>query len=120
MRAKSNWQAGVPDDACEETQYGETEDYTVNIIERLGSSNIQIENISVYPNPVNSLLNVNIGLNRDFNYSIFNITGQIIGKGKFANNINRVDFSEVSKGIYFLRVFDSQSKKQNTYKLVKK
>ena len=120
MRAKSNWQAGVPDDACEETQYGETEDYTVNIIERLGANNIQIENISVYPNPVNSLLNINIGLNRDLNYSIFNITGQIIGKGKFANNINRVNFSDVSKGIYFLRVFDAQSNKQNTYKLVKK
>ena len=35
MRAKSNWQAAVPDDACEVTQYGETEDYTVNIEEVL-------------------------------------------------------------------------------------
>jgi hypothetical protein len=31
MRAKTNWQAGVPDDACELTQYGETEDYMINI-----------------------------------------------------------------------------------------
>src|SRR5690606_37374299 len=28
MRAKTNWNNPVPDDACEETTYGETEDYT--------------------------------------------------------------------------------------------
>lgn len=32
MRVKTNWNAGVPDDACAETEYGETEDYTVNIV----------------------------------------------------------------------------------------
>jgi hypothetical protein len=31
MRAKSNWNDSVPDDACESTFYGETEDYTVVI-----------------------------------------------------------------------------------------
>ena len=36
MRAKTNWNAPVPDDACEETNYGETEDYIVNIVESLG------------------------------------------------------------------------------------
>ena len=32
MRVKANWQAPVPDDACEATQFGETEDYTADII----------------------------------------------------------------------------------------
>ena len=36
MRVKSNYGAYVPDDACEGTEYGETEDYTVNIISSLG------------------------------------------------------------------------------------
>ena len=31
MRAKANWNAEVPENACEETNYGETEDYTANI-----------------------------------------------------------------------------------------
>ena len=31
MRLKSNWQAPVPNDACETTQYGETEDYSANM-----------------------------------------------------------------------------------------
>ena len=120
MRAKSNWNAPVPDDACEETQYGETEDYMANIVESLGTDNIQIENISIYPNPINNLLNVNVGSNSGLNYSIFNITGQIIFKGKFTSSNNRVDFSDLSKGVYFLQLIDKQLNKQNSYKLIKK
>ena len=120
MRAKSNWNAGVPNDACEETTYGETEDYMVNIVESLSANNIQIENISIFPNPINNMLNVNVGSNIGLNYSIFNITGQTIFKGKFTEFNNRVDFSDLSEGIYFLRLIDSQLNKQNTYKLIKK
>ena len=120
MRAKSNWNAGVPNDACEETTYGETEDYMVNIVESLSDNNIQIENISIYPNPINNMLNISVGSNSGLNYSIFNITGQIIFKGKFTSSNNRVDFSDLSKGVYFLQVLDIQLNKQNTYKLIKK
>ena len=35
MRVKTNWNAGVPDDACELTTYGETEDYMVNVVTSL-------------------------------------------------------------------------------------
>jgi hypothetical protein len=66
------------------------------------------------------MLNVNVGSNIGLNYSIFNITGQTIFKGKFAEFNNRVDFSDLSEGIYFLRLIDSQLNKQNTYKLIKK
>ena len=119
MRAKTNWNASVPNDACQETTYGETEDYMVNIVESLSTENIQIENISIYPNPINNVLNVSIGSNVGLNYSIFNINGQTIFKGKLANSNNRVDFSELSKGVYFLRVLDSQLNKENIYKLIK-
>ncbi len=120
MRAKANWNTLVPDDACEETVYGETEDYMVNIVERLSTNNIQIENLSIYPNPIDNVLNVNIGSNSNLNYSIFNITGQTILKGVFSSSNNRVDFSDLSKGIYFLQVLNTQLNKQNTYKLIKK
>jgi hypothetical protein len=33
MRIRTNWNAPVPDDACESTTWGETEDYTVVIVE---------------------------------------------------------------------------------------
>ena len=119
MRAKTNWNAPVPDDACEETQYGETEDYMVNIVESLGFSNIQIDNISVYPNPVSNLLNVNTGTNNDLSYSIFNIMGQSISNGKLTTIDNRIDFSQLSKGVYFFNIYNRELNKQNTYKLIK-
>lgn len=31
LRAKTSWNAPVPDDACEASEYGETEDYKVNV-----------------------------------------------------------------------------------------
>ena len=40
MRVKTNWSANVPADACDETTYGETEDYTVNIIDELGAADV--------------------------------------------------------------------------------
>ena len=92
----------------------------VNIVESLSDNNIQIENISIYPNPINNMLNISVGSNSGLNYSIFNITGQIIFKGKFTSSNNRVDFSDLSKGVYFLQVLDIQLNKQNTYKLIKK
>ena len=119
MRAKSNWNAPVPDDACEETTYGETEDYRVNIVESLGFDDIQIDNISVYPNPVSNLLNVNTGSNNNLSYSIFNIMGQSISSGKLTAVDNRIDFSQLSKGVYFFNIYNRELNKQNTYKLIK-
>ena len=44
MRIKSNWQAAVPNDACADTTYGETEDYMINILPAaaydIGATNI--------------------------------------------------------------------------------
>lgn len=42
MRAKSNWQSMVPLDACESTQYGETEDYKANIVLHLGVEDLPL------------------------------------------------------------------------------
>ena len=44
MRFKSNWQADVPANACEETQYGETEDYSADIDGVLGITQAAISN----------------------------------------------------------------------------
>ena len=53
MRFKANWNASVPDDACEVTSYGEVEDYFVTIVESLSTNDYQLEGLKIYPNPVN-------------------------------------------------------------------
>jgi hypothetical protein len=120
MRAKSNWNAPVPDDACEETTYGETEDYMANIVESLSINNEQIDGISVFPNPVNNHLNINMGQNNDLNYSIIGMTGQIIFTGQLSNSLTSIDLSSLSKGVYFLNIKNNSLNKQNNYKLVKR
>ena len=40
MRAKSNWNSMVPDDACRGTEYGETEDYTADIVLYIGIDDV--------------------------------------------------------------------------------
>ena len=120
MRAKSNWNAPVPDDACEETTYGETEDYMANIVESLSVNNDQIDGISVFPNPVNNQLNINMGQNNDLNYSIIGMTGQIIFTGQLSNSLTSIDLSSLSKGVYFLNIKNNSLNKQNNYKLVKR
>ena len=42
MRAKTNWDAPVPLDACDVTSFGETEDYTANIDGTLGNQEIEL------------------------------------------------------------------------------
>ena len=65
MRAKTNWQAGVPDDACQLTTYGETEDYMINILPA-AAYDIGVSNIT---NPITgSLSNAETVTIEIFNY----------------------------------------------------
>ena len=65
MRTKTNWNATVPDDACATTQYGETEDYMINILPA-AAYDIGVTNIT---NPVTgSLSNAETVTIEIFNY----------------------------------------------------
>lgn len=72
-----------------------------------------LEKITLYPNPTNKFLNINIPneLESPLNYEIYNNLGQII---KFSNTISsdlQVNTSELSNGIYFLKLnFENATK----------
>ena len=73
--------------------------------------------ISIYPNPVINQFTIKSELT-DYSYSIYSILGQEISSKRSTNNIQHVDFSNFSKGVYLLVI---RSKEKNyTYKLVKK
>jgi hypothetical protein len=110
LRAKTNWQAGVPDDACEETQYGETEDYTVNIVAGLGVDDI-ISN-SEFKIVMKDNYNYEISLitqhSDNIIFKVYNVTGQsLISKkvsyrdGKYTYNL---DMSYAATGVYMVRM----------------
>lgn len=111
MRAKSNWQAPVPADACEETQYGETEDYTANVGE-LGVYDYEISNSELL---ISSSDNnqFEVVMKTEFDGSVFlaiyNMLGQEVGFNKRVPRINNsyklnVDMSNMSSGVYVIRM----------------
>ncbi|TDI78397.1 MAG: choice-of-anchor B family protein [Bacteroidetes bacterium] len=110
MRAKTNWNAPVPPDACEVTQYGETEDYTANIgVLGLDDLSIAQADLIVIALPNNRF---NISLITSFDgkasVSVFNMLGQQLSLNNIFKEGDRynldLDMSGVSSGIYLIKM----------------
>ena len=68
----------------------------------------------IYPNPATNELNLNISLNDINEVSICNLLGQVLIKSQ---NQNRIDISNLTNGIYLIKITQGQSK--YTHKFVK-
>jgi len=110
MRAKTNWQAEVPNDACEETQYGETEDYSANI-GALGVLDMEITNSElIITSQDNNQFEVTLNTEYDGKVyvAIYNMLGQQLGfklaqndGGIYRMNLN---LSSAAAGVYVVKV----------------
>ncbi len=111
MRAKSNWNGPVPDDACLETNFGETEDYTAQIGTVGIGENIFDENGLTVLTLDNNNFDVSLKTNNysgDLNLSVYNTLGQRLLFKKLQNEGNlynyKLDMSYVAQGVYLVRV----------------
>jgi hypothetical protein len=103
IRFKSNWNAVVPDDPCEATTYGETEEYTVNIVESLGISDVDLLNLRIYPNPVDgNTVTILSSVSGDKFVEVFDINGRKVISTKIFND--DLDVSNLVSGFYTTRV----------------
>ncbi|MGK0386067.1 MAG: hypothetical protein ACI849_000674, partial [Patiriisocius sp.] len=111
MRAKSNWQEEVSDDPCEASQYGETEDYTVNV----GVLAVEDFEISsgdlIVTSQTNKVFEVTLQTQFEGNVylGVYNVLGQEVGFNKRIPRENgmyklTLDMSRVASGIYLLKV----------------
>ena len=66
-----------------------------------GVAENQNANISVYPNPANDIVNINV--NGSFKYQVINSLGQVVRNGN-ATNKAMIKVSDLNKGIYFLNI----------------
>ena len=87
--------------ACNADHYSSAAYVTVSV-GTVGVEENTFESLSIYPNPVNSTLNVDCG-NTDFDYAMFNGMGQMVAKGN-ANGNTQINVSDLNKGVYFLRL----------------
>ena len=61
-----------------------------------------LENVSIYPNPANSMLTIDGG-NAEYTYTMYNGMGQIVANGK-AQGVEHINVNDMAKGVYFLRL----------------
>jgi hypothetical protein len=124
MRAKTNWNAPVPADACEETSFGETEDYTANI-GTLGVNDFSIRNGElVITTEGNKQFEVTLitAYEGQAYISIYNMLGQQL-KVKMLDKMGdsfkaKLDMSEVASGVYLVRVGGKETKSFKTGRII--
>ena len=84
----------------------------------LGTLSTQENNklgLNIFPNPVNDVLNIT-KVSNNAAFTIYNVAGQFISKGKVTNN--KVNVSSLAKGVYFIEV--SEKGATSKMKFIKK
>ncbi len=90
-------------------------DFAVGQIVPLSTSNFELENVKIFPNPVtNNFVTISSAILEDINVAVFDVLGKQISSQKLQNN--RLDVSGLKSGIYLLKI--SQNEKTTTEKLV--
>ena len=116
MRAKSNWNAPVPQDACEGTQYGETEDYMVDVVLYLGVEDISLQNsdfiVKDFGNNKFEITLNNVDTDETLIVNLHNVLGQKLIENRI-EKINgsytyELDMSYANPGAYIIRLGNSK------------
>ncbi|WP_144038288.1 GEVED domain-containing protein [Soonwooa buanensis] len=104
------------DKACDMNDaYGETEDYTLNVVDYLSTQNHKDSEIKLAPNPVVDILNISTSV-KVSEINIVDISGKVVSSVKSKNSI---DFKSLPSGIYIVNV-TLENQKTLSRKVVKK
>lgn len=112
LRARLSWQEPVPDNACESTEFGETEDYTVNIGLFTGFEGLPLNNSEM---KVNSLGNNKFKIilqTREVNSTLIFNVHNVLGNKLVENRVENIDgkytyqldMSYAPIGVYIVRM----------------
>jgi len=96
---------------------GESTDFAVS--EATGVNDLLASTISIYPNPTNGLVNIQLNNNTgNFSYNVANTVGQQVRQGKLVHNSTSLDLSELTDGVYFMKITDTVSQKYMVKKIM--
>lgn len=79
--------------------------FGINVI--LGNKNFKkADNIILYPNPANSILNIASANAADMpeSYTVYNSLGQVMGSGSITSEIQTLDIARYAQGVYFVKL----------------
>ena len=127
LRLKSNWQAEVPADACEETQYGETEDYSADIDGVLGITQAAISEADlIVTSSDNNQFDIALITSYEDRAAIgvYNVLGQLLAFNYIEKEGDRfnyqLDMSYAPSGVYIIKMGDIFSNIYQTAKVIVK
>lgn len=126
MRAKTNYNAPVPLDPCEVTQYGETEDYTANI-GALGVDDLAIRNSELMITSADNK-NFEISLISKYDGLVYIILYNVLGQELKIKTLNRsedsynakLDMENAPSGIYLIKLGGTNTTTYKTGRIIVK
>lgn len=86
------------------------------LVSQVGMQENQLENIKVYPNPASSFVTIESANQLNANIMVLDTRGAVVKQFNFTNTSERIDVSDLSSGMYHIRVISSEGLAQ--YKLV--
>ena len=87
--------------ACNANNYSSAAYVTVSV-GTVGIEEMDMTEFAIYPNPVNSTLNIEGG-NAMYSYVMYNGMGQMVANGTATGN-TQINVSDMTNGVYFLRI----------------
>lgn len=111
MRVIAGWGSDCFDPAstngygpCGEYQYGNFNDFTINVVSPASVSSQENSTVLVYPNPTNTQSFVKVDAEMlGQNWTLVNAMGQIILQSKFVNTLTEINTSQLASGVYTIR-----------------
>ncbi|MBX2829156.1 MAG: immune inhibitor A [Flavobacteriaceae bacterium] len=94
------------------------DDLTINVVNEdvLDVSEVSQMAFSIYPNPVEDVLNITSSI-QEYTVEIFNLQGQLIRSELRSNGSQEIDYSNLASGVYLLKL--SSEDAVQTFKIVR-
>ena len=84
----------------------------------ISNPNLSSNTISIYPNPGNGLVNIDM-VNEDFStVEVLSITGKLVRSFELTGTTGSYDLTELQSGLYFVVFVNENTNKQATHKLI--
>ena len=105
LRAKSSYDENSSDNPCQPASsgYGETEDYTVNIVEALSTSDFNILNLRIFPNPADTdFVTITSSVIGDKSIEVLDMNGRKVISTIITDD--KLNISSLETGFYMTKV----------------
>ncbi|WP_299049846.1 reprolysin-like metallopeptidase [uncultured Polaribacter sp.] len=116
---------GAGDGACDEdhqTEWGETEDYNISIVDVASIDDSAFDGFNLYPNPINGEFNLNFVTSDQSKVSLqlYDVRGRLIEEKEYLNIgsffSKKILFQKTTTGLYLLKITNGDE--QTTRKII--